>query len=261
MAENHGGVVVSGGGHFLLRAPAGRFGGLAWTFAKTSTLTGESAERTALRAVREKTGYDALVRARLSGPFDGARGPATYFLMEARHPPAAPNWQTAAIRWAQYDEAIEMIWMSSNASARQRDLALLDAARASVENLSCGERLIVHPADWSDLQPMPRAHAILHPDLAFDAAAMERIARGFVKHDMDAKWFIYLDGTRLKLHRSWTGNLVFDAGFAFDSDGGASVADLVVNRDRAQYNSSGDAEDLELFANVVRWHLLEALEW
>jgi ADP-ribose pyrophosphatase YjhB (NUDIX family) len=259
--ENYGGVLVSGGGRFLLREPAGHFGGLAWTFAKTQAKDGESPELTALRAVKEKTGYEARIRDRLSGAFGGASGPATWFLMEARHPPEPPNWQTKSIRWARYDEAVDMIQLSANIQARRRDLAILEAARALVENVPFVEHLIVHPVDWPDLKPMPRQHAVLYPELAFDAQAMERIGRGFVMHDMDAKWFIYLDGDRLKLHRSWTGILVFDAGFAFDAGGGARVSDLVVTRDPAQYNTSSDAEDLELFMNVMRWNLLEPPDW
>lgn len=73
--ENHGGVLVSGGGRFLLREPAGHFGGLVWTFAKTRAKVGESPELAAVRAVKEKTGYEVRIRDRLSGGFDGASGP------------------------------------------------------------------------------------------------------------------------------------------------------------------------------------------
>lgn len=154
-----------------------------------------------------------------------------------------------------------MIRLSANIQARRRDLAILEAARSHVENIPFAEHLIVHPADWPGLKTMPRRHAVLYPELAFDAPAMEQIGRGFVMHDMDAKWFIHLDGDRIKLHRSWTGILVFDAGFAFDAGGGTRVSDLLVNRDPARYNTSSGAEDLELFMNVIRWYLLEPRDW
>ena len=261
MAENYGGVVVSGGGRFLLREPSGHFGGLTWTFAKTEASAGESPEQTALRAVREKTGYDALIRERLPNTFSGANGPATYFLMEARHPPVAPNWQTMALRWATHDQAVDLIRLSSNVGGRRRDMAVLAAARAAVDRIPFVNHLIVHPTDWAELKPTPHRHARLHPKLSFDARAMHQISRGFVMHDMDAKWFIHFDGSRLKLHRSWTGILVFDAGFAFDASGGATVTELVVNRDETQYQSSGDDEDLEMFMSVIRWNLLEPADW
>lgn len=154
-----------------------------------------------------------------------------------------------------------MIRRSSNAHGRQRDLAILEAAQAVVNSLPFAEHLIVHPSDWPELKPLPRRYVRLQPELVFGAQEMVWIGRGFVMHDMDAKWFIYLDGTRLKLYRSWTGILIFDAGFAFDEGGGATVTDLLVNRDEDQYNTSGDAEDLELFMNVIRWHLLEPWDW
>lgn len=257
MAESFGGVIVSGGGLFLLREPTGHFGGLEWTFAKTAAKSGESPEDTALRAVREKTGYEARIRRRLSGAFNGKSGPATYFLMDASHPPGAANWQTKETYWARYDEAVHMIRRSSNTHARQRDLAILEAANVAVGSLVFSERMTVHPADWPELTPMPRMHVTLHPELAFDAQQMKQIGRGFVMHDMDAKWFIYLDSDRLKLHRSWTGILIFDAGLVFDDSGGARLSGLRINRDSAQYGGSNDAEDLELFMNVVRSHLLQ----
>jgi len=261
VAADYGGVVVSGGGRFLLREPSGHFGGLAWTFAKTEARAGESPEQTALRAVREKTGYDALIRARLPNACSGANGPATYFLMEARHPPAAPNWQTTALSWATHDQAVDLIRLSSNTNGRRRDMAFLEAARAAVDSIPFANRLIVHPTDWPELKPMPHRHARLHPKLSFDAQAMHQISRGFVMHDMDAKWFIHFDGSRLKLNRSWTGILVFDVGFAFDASGGATVTELVVNRDEMQYQISGDDKDFEMFMSVIRWNLLEPADW
>lgn len=182
MAGSFGGVIVSGGGLFLLREPTGRFGGLEWTFAKTAAKSGESPEDTALRAVREKTGYEARIRGRLSGAFNGKSGPATYFLMDASHPPGATNWETKETYWARYDEAVHMIRRSSNTHARQRDLAILDAAKVAVGSLVFSKRMTVHPADWPGLRPMPGMHVTLHPELAFDTRQMKQIGRGFVMH-------------------------------------------------------------------------------
>jgi len=259
--DSYGGVVVSGGGQFLLREPAGHFGGLTWTFAKTVAQSGESPEQAALRAVSEKTGYDALVIQRLCGVFEGASGPATYFLMEARHPPKNPNWQTSAIRWARADEAAKLIGLSASAHGRQRDLKILAAANAVFVELPFAMHPIVHPVDWPELKSLPGRHARLSPRLAFNAEEMERIARGFVKHDMDAKWFIYLDGARLRLHRSWTGILIFDAGIVFDERGGGVISEVLVNRDESQYSSSSDADDLQLFIDVIRWNMLDTSAW
>lgn len=257
MPESHGGVVASGGARFLLREPTNHFGGLAWTFAKTVAQPGETPEETAVRAVREKTGCDAIVRLRLPGVFTGSGGQSTYFLMEALPYRQPPNWQTAALCWVPYDEAAQLISRSINAAGRQRDLAVLTAANEAINALTLDEHLIVQPEDWFDLQPMPEQQVRLHPALQFSAVEMQRIVRGFVMYDMDAKWFIHFDGARLKLYRSWTGILVFDAGLAFDEQRSARVTNLLVNRDRAQYGGHDDTEDIRLFREVIRVHLIE----
>ncbi|MCJ2064521.1 hypothetical protein MKK63_17615 [Methylobacterium sp. J-088] len=59
------------------------------------------------------------------------------------------------------------------------------------------------PDDWKRLpfgamSPIPyRA--------SFDRAQFAKLAEGLLPGDMDDKWFIYLDGLDLCLHRSWTG--------------------------------------------------------
>ena len=127
-AESYGGVVVSGGRRVLLREPAKHHGGYAWTFAKTETKPGESPRDTAIRAVREKTGYDAEIRISLPGTFKGSSSSTCYYLMDAKNPPAKPNWQTGNLRWVQFNKARDLIRQSSNAEGRDRDLRILDAA-------------------------------------------------------------------------------------------------------------------------------------
>jgi len=140
VAGNFGGVVVSAGRRFLLRVPAGQFGSLAWTFAKTQAKPRGSPEQVTLRAVREKAGYDALIRQRLPGVFDGASGPSTFFLMEARHPPRNRNWQTDAVQWTRSDEAGGLIALSTNGHGRRRVTwpFLTRFARARNKNSSLG---------------------------------------------------------------------------------------------------------------------------
>lgn len=103
VAESYGGVVISGGRKVLLREPTKRHGGYAWTFAKTEAKPGESPRDAAVRAVREKTGYDADIRISIPGAFKGSASSTCYYVMDVKHPPAKPNWQTAALRWVNFD--------------------------------------------------------------------------------------------------------------------------------------------------------------
>lgn len=260
VADSYGGVVVSGGRKVLLREPTKHHGGYAWTFAKTEAKLGESPRDAAVRAVREKTGYDAEIRISVPGAFKGSASSTCYYVMDAKHPPAKPNWQTAALRWVNFDEARDLIRQSPNAEGRDRDLAILDAAEKSVDKIAYNEHPNVQPEDWQELKAMPERQTVLYPKLWFNPDEMVKIRRGFFPTVMEQKWFLYFTGDRLRMHRSWTGILIFDVGFAFDPKGGAYVTDVVVNRENREYSNTDDDEDLKLLEEIIRYHLLQPLD-
>lgn len=259
-ADSYGGVVVSGGHKVLLREPAKHHGGYAWTFAKTVAEEGESPRDAAIRAVREKTGYDAEIRISVPGVFKGSSSNTCYYVMDAKHPPAKPSWQTAALRWVNFDEARDLLRQSPNAEGRDRDLAILDAAEKVAGIIAYKEHPNVQPEDWTDLKSMPERHTVLYPKLRFNPDEMANIRRGFFPTVMEQKWFLYFTGDRLRMHRSWTGVLIFDVGFAFDPKGGAYVTDVIVNRESREYSNTDDDEDLKLLEEIIRSHLLQPLE-
>lgn len=260
VVESYGGVVVSGGRKVLLREPTKYHGGYAWTFAKTEAKPGESARDAAIRAVREKTGYEAEIRISVPGVFKGSSSSTCYYVMDARHPPAKPNWQTAGLRWVRFDEARDLIRESPNADGRDRDLAILGAAEKAAGMIACKEHPNVQPEDWKDLKGMPERHTVLYPKLWFNPDEMASIRRGFFPTVMEEKWFLYFTGDRLRMHRSWTGILIYDVGFAFDPKGGAYVTDVVVNREPREYNNTDDDEDLKALEEMIRYYLLEPLD-
>lgn len=259
-AKSYGGVVISGGGRLLLREPTHHHGGYAWTFAKTEAKTGESPRDAAIRAVREKTGYDAEIRISVPGVYKGSSSSTSYYVMDAKHPPAKPNWQTAGLRWALYEEARDLISQSPNVNGRERDLAILEAAHKVVGALSYKEHPNVQPEDLHELKPMPQRQITLRPTLRFSAEEMVKIRRGFYPTVMEQKWFLYFTGNRLRMHRSWTGILIYDVGFDLNPDGSARVTDVVVNRESREYGNTDDREDLRLMEEVIRGHLLHPLE-
>lgn len=260
VAESYGGVVVSGGRRVLLREPTKHHGGYAWTFAKTEAKPGESPRDAAVRAVREKTGYDAEIRISVPGTFKGSASSTCYYVMDAKHPPAKPNWQTAALRWVNFDEARDLIRQSPNGEGRDRDLAILDAAEKVASAIPYKDHPNVQPEDWSELKAMPERQTVLYPKLWFNPDEMVKIRRGFFPTVMEQKWFLYFTGDRLRMHRSWTGILIFDVGFAFDPKGGAYVTDVVVNRENREYSNTDDDEDLKLLEEIIRYHLLQPLD-
>lgn len=259
-ADSYGGFVVSGGHKVLLREPANHHGGYAWTFAKTVAKAGESPRDAAIRAVREKTGYDAEIRISVPGVFKGSSSSTCYYVMDAKHPPAKAGWQTSGLRWVNFDEARDLIRLSPNAEGRERDLAILDAAEKAAGAIAYKEHPNVQPEDWQDLKPMPERHTVLHPKLRFSPDEMANIRRGFLPTVMEQKWFLYFTGDRLQMHRSWTGILIFDVGFAFDPRGGAYVTEVIVNRESREYSNTDDVQDLVLLEDIIRYDLLQPLE-
>jgi len=260
--DSYGGIVVSGGDKVLLREAANHFAGYIWTFAKTLAHRNESPRDTASRAVLEKTGYTAHVRTSIPGIFKGSASTTVYFLMEASHPPAPYNSHTSGLRWVNFDEARELIRMTSNLEGRERDLALLDAVQRVVKQVPYREHLSVQPEDfWEPLGVIPERRVVLHPKLHFTADEMTRIRRGFFPTDQDQKWFIYFTENSLRLHRSWTGLLYFSIGFIFHDDGSSTISDVTINRDiHGEENPNAVAEDLQLMEDVIRYHLLEPLD-
>ena len=129
-ANAFGGVVIDGDGRMLLRRPRGDYDGYVWTFAKGRQDVGETPEQTALREVREETGYAATIVERLQGLHPGGTTLTGYFLMlPAGEPVAFSARETASLRWVSFDEAASLIGLTTNAIGRARDQAVLAAAR------------------------------------------------------------------------------------------------------------------------------------
>src|SRR5688572_27282910 len=94
-----GGILFDQHDHVLVRKPANGWGGFAWTFAKGAPEANESPEETALREVREETGYDCEIIAPIPGAFESATCSTSYFLMRAVGTADAFDAETEAVRW------------------------------------------------------------------------------------------------------------------------------------------------------------------
>ncbi|MGW3661195.1 hypothetical protein ACWD6R_38685 [Streptomyces sp. NPDC005151] len=81
-----------------------------------------------------------------------------------------------------------------------------------------------------------------------------RIQLGYSSRDMDEKWDVFTEGDVVFLHRSWTGNAVFEATFAPADGGGWQIAKAVVERDPERYRNDDDEYDclmLELVLSAI----------
>jgi hypothetical protein len=87
--------------------------------------------------------------------------------------------------------------------------------------------------DMGNLQPMPQETSVLSYTAEFSCEEFERLSHGFIPQEMEDKWFIYLDGNTLHLHRSWTGICIYEVEFAAEA-GRYVVHRALVNRKQTQ---------------------------
>src|SRR6059036_193907 len=101
-----------------------------------------------------------------------------------------------------------------------------------------------HKDSWK-IEPIPQETNVLAYSAEFSAEEFERISLGLVPQEMEDKWFIYLEGNTLYLHRSWTGICVYEVEFQ-ESGMKYTVHRALANRDKTQYQGSDDAYDAAL---------------
>lgn len=138
----YGGVIFDGTGRVLLREPAGHFGRYVWTFAKGEPEPGESSTEAALREVLEETGCRPRIVGHLPAGFAGtSTGWVAYFYLMVEPTglidtdAVAASRETAAVTWANRDEAVLLIEKTPNADGRARDLRILDSAYCELTRL------------------------------------------------------------------------------------------------------------------------------
>jgi hypothetical protein len=115
---------------------------------------------------------------------------------------------------------------------------------------------IANRQSWSKLQPLPEQQTALAFQRSFNEDEYARLAAGLIPEKMEDKWFIFLEEGRLYFHRSWTGLCIFVV--SLEREGTSyTVTEARVNRDPAQYGSTGTSYDEALLAYLVNALLLE----
>jgi len=108
---------------------------------------------------------------------------------------------------------------------------------------------IARKESWK-AQPMPQETAALGYTAEFSLEEFERMSRGLIPQHMDDKWFIYLEGATLYLHRSWTGFCIYQVEFA-RGVAKYTVHRALVNRDQAQYQGTDIAYEVALLRFLI----------
>lgn len=256
-----GGVVVDPTGRVLLREVAGHFGGYVWSFAKGRPDPGESPRETALREVLEETGVQARILLPLPGTFGGTTTRSHFFLMTADPRTVDLDFssrETSRLRWALPDEARQLIQETKDATGRERDLAVLQAAFNVLPHPLPLQRPIARREDWQN-RPFPAKRATLAFQRVFTPEEMAQVVRGFIPTAQEQKWFAFLEDGVLHFHRSWTGLAIYRLHLAPvpKKPGQWQVQWAEVNRHPGQYGVTREEEDLTILQDLVDGMLID----
>ena len=151
-ADAYGGVLIHDG-KVLLREPSNHFGGYVWTFAKGRVDPGEDPQTVALREVYEETGYHAKITHYLPNAYGGSTSATGMFIMEPVGQPDKFGWETQSIKWATYEEAVDLINETKISVGRKRDLEILhDAFHGERVSISSLEESMLEEGKLTDEQ-------------------------------------------------------------------------------------------------------------
>jgi len=91
------------------------------------------------------------------------------------------------------------------------------------------------------------------PTRVWSDGEWDRIKLGYAAQSMDEKWDVFVEDQTMFVHRSWTGNGIFEASFSPVARGGWRISAAVVESDPTRYRRSEqfDRVMLELVLSSV----------
>ena len=101
--------------------------------------------------------------------------------------------------------------------------------------------------------PIAETKVQMHVSHTFTDEEYQRMQRGVIPHEMEAKWFISFEDGWFFFHRSWTGYCIYQVRLELGASGW-SIAEAWANGDPNQFRA---AEDTQLFLNIVHYVLLD----
>lgn len=107
-------------------------------------------------------------------------------------------------------------------------------------------RIIAVSGDWTTL-PMPEQKDTFLLKRHISPEEMACLRRGRIPVQMEDKWFFYMQRNHLYIHRSWTGNMIFE----IEWDMGGDEHKVTVNRFSEQYKGTSVSEDMEMLNHLL----------
>ncbi|MBG6136268.1 hypothetical protein [Longispora fulva] len=96
---------------------------------------------------------------------------------------------------------------------------------------------------------MPQTMPLL-PARVWSERDWTRIRAGYRAQDMDEKWNVHTSGVTAFMHRSWTGNRIYQATFAA-VEGGWRISSALVESDPDHYKRTSDEFDRVMLEVVL----------
>ncbi|MCR5429368.1 MAG: macro domain-containing protein [Lachnospiraceae bacterium] len=113
----------------------------------------------------------------------------------------------------------------------------------------------VKRSDWKNVD-MPDSRDAFILKRAFSKKEMMALRKGHIPEAMEDKWFWYMEGDTLYIHRSWTGFCIYIAEL---SDG--YTHKVTVNRDSEQYASEGAEADCERLNKLLDYMIRQPFDY
>ena len=99
-------------------------------------------------------------------------------------------------------------------------------------------------------RPMPEQTAFIPFHRRYSTSEMQSIRQGLIPEEMEDKWFMFMAGDTLFIHRSWTGHCIYHIRFIAEGEDHVP-ADVMVNRDPEQYKNTDEQYDARLLAFLI----------
>ncbi|MBN8854538.1 MAG: ADP-ribosylglycohydrolase family protein [Sphingobacteriales bacterium] len=109
---------------------------------------------------------------------------------------------------------------------------------------------IAKATNWK-IRKMPDEIETFTLERVFSSEEFERIRMGLVPRQMEDKWFIYYDDDVLNFHRSWSGVHVYKVALRNTGNNNYETTEVVVNRNRKQYNQGNPEYDVLLVNYLI----------
>ncbi len=131
---------------------------------------------------------------------------------------------------------------------------LNDSAKATGRKILLGSPAaryrVAQRGDWRT-EPMPEQHGNITLQRSFTDQEMACLRRGHIPQAMEDKWFWYMEGDTLFVHRSWTGCCIYRIDFKPDNNHYATV-----NLAPERFRVSGIEEGAKKLNSWLDWWTL-----